>query len=169
MTKRSNVHVYTVHEPPESAAERLDRAESLVFVKEGFSVYAAALTPFWLLANRMWLVLAGYIAIVGGMKLGLWALDIRSQAVGLVTTALHLLVGLEADSLKRWTLDRSGWRMLGSVTGRSIDECERRFFDAWLPEQRIVRPESLGQAAVAYAGAASSRTGWTSRLGLRRD
>ena len=28
--------------------------------------------------------------------------------------------------------------MLGSVSGRTVDECERRFFDGWLPSQPIL-------------------------------
>lgn len=162
------MHVYTVHEPPEGPTDRFDRAESFVFVKDGFNVWAAVFTPLWLLANRMWLVLIAYAATIGGLKFGLDALGMPSQPVGMMTSALHLLIGLEADTLRRWTLDRAGWRMLGSVTGRNIDECERRFFDAWLPEQRIVRPMGLGEAAAAYAGAAVPAAGsWSGRLGLR--
>lgn len=161
------MHVYTVHEPPETPADRFDRAESLVFVREGFSIWAAAFTPFWLLANRMWLILIGYVVTIGGLKVGLDAFGIRSQPIGLMTSVLHLLIGLEADTLRRWTLERAGWRMLGSVTGRNVDECERRFFDAWLPEQRVVRPGGLGEAAAAYASASVPSTGgWTGRMGL---
>src|SRR5688500_11268203 len=42
--------VYTIHEPPDPPADRLDRADSHVFVKEGFTWTAALFTPFWLIA-----------------------------------------------------------------------------------------------------------------------
>ena len=30
--------------------------------------------------------------------------------------------------------------MLGAVSGRTVDECERRFFDGWLSSQPILKP-----------------------------
>ena len=92
---------------------------------------AALFAPLWLLANRMWIVLAGYLAAVVAVRLGVGWLA-GSQSTTLLMIALHLLIGFEADTLRRWTLDRNGWRMVGSVLGRNWAECERRFFDAWL-------------------------------------
>ena len=37
---------FTVHEPPNPPADRVDRAESLVFIKDGFSWAAALLASF---------------------------------------------------------------------------------------------------------------------------
>ena len=65
---------------------------------------------------------------------------LSENTVGLMTFGLNLLIGFEADTLRRWALDRKGWHMLGSVSGRTVDECERRFFDGWLPSQPILRP-----------------------------
>ena len=42
---------FTVHEPPNPPADRIDRAESLVFIKDGFSWIAALFAPLWLLAT----------------------------------------------------------------------------------------------------------------------
>ena len=134
--------VYTVHEPPDPPADRLDRAESHVFVKDGFTWAAAVLTPFWLLANRMWLVLAGYLVAAAVTQVGLrWIAG--EEIATLLMLALHVLIGLEADTLKRWTLDRNGWRMIGSVVGRGASDCERRFLEAWLPGQPYIRAEAL--------------------------
>src|SRR5581483_7531236 len=136
---------YTVYEPPDPPADRLDRAESLEFVKEGFSWAAALLTPFWLAANRMWLVLAGYL---GGM---------------VILQAVHVLIGFEADSLKRWTLERNGWRMVGSAVGRNWAECERRFFEAWLPGEPYIKAEALsaqGGSLPLSGSSAAKPTRW---------
>jgi hypothetical protein len=35
-------------------------------------------------------------------------------------------------------LEQTGWQTLGVVTGKSIAECERRFFESWLPAQPIL-------------------------------
>jgi hypothetical protein len=44
-----------------------------------------------------------------------------------------LIVGFEGNSLRRWQLERKGYVFLASVAGKGFEECERRFFDAWLP------------------------------------
>jgi hypothetical protein len=41
-------------------------------------------------------------------------------------------LGLEASTLERTWLSYRGWTELGTVAGRNLPECERRFFDSWL-------------------------------------
>lgn len=133
---------YTVHEPPNPPSDRIDRAEGLVFVKDGFSWMAALFTPIWLLVYRLWWPLLGYVVLTGVVLQLAARLD--SDWAGLASLALHVLIGLEADSLRRWQLDRRGWRTVGSVTGRTSEECERRFFEMWLPTQPVIVAASGG-------------------------
>jgi hypothetical protein len=70
--------------------------------------------------------------------------------LGLAAFALNILIGFEADTLRRWGLERRGWHTVATVTGANAAECERRFFDSWLPTQPILaagsqsRPPSGG-------------------------
>lgn len=138
--------VFTVHEPPNPPADRAEQAEALEFVRDGFSTYALAFAPLWLAAHRLWLALAGYVFLAGVL---VGALDLAGApalyqrfAIGVV----HLLVALEGDTIRRWTLDRAGWRMIGSATGTTADEAERRFLDAWLAGKSIVPPRQASRA-----------------------
>ena len=106
---------FTVHEPPNPPVDAVDRAESLVFIKDGFSWAAALFAPIWLIAHRLWWALLGFVLLSGSF---------------------------EADPLRRWALERRGWRMLGTVTGKTAAECERRFFETWLPSQPIIAPRT---------------------------
>ena len=133
---------FTVHEPPTPPADRVDRAESLVFIKDGFSWIAALFTPLWLIANRLWWPLLGFVVLSGGFEATKRFAGADQRWVGLAVLALNLMVGFEADALKRWALERRGWRMLGSVTGKTAAECERRFFETWLPNQPIIAPRA---------------------------
>jgi hypothetical protein len=129
------MHTYTVHEPHDGPADRFERGETLVFVRDGFSLTAAVLTPFWMIANGLWLALLAYLVIVIGIELVVWSLGIGQQITSWIMVALHLLVGFENDEIRRWTLGRRGYDQVGSVSGRSLDDCERRFVEAWLQER----------------------------------
>jgi hypothetical protein len=93
------------------------------------------------------------------------------QWLALAFTLLHLLIGFEAGSLRRWTLDRKGWRYVASVTGRSTADCERRFFEEWLPgaplldSGRLTAPASTMNHAGSLPTARPSRSWW--RLGFK--
>lgn len=143
---------YTVHEPPQSPPDRIDRAQSLAFIKDGFSVWAAAFTPFWMMAHKLWLALAIYVAVAVLVEVGLWALGIGQQPAAIILGALHLIVGYEADTIRRWTLDRRGWRMIASVNGRNAEDCERRFFETWLPTQPVIRASALSGSSIVADG-----------------
>ena len=156
--------VYTVHEPPEPPADRLDRAEALMFVKDGFSPMVALLAPLWMAGHGLWLVLVGYLAAVAVLALAFNVMEVAGSWTGLALVALHVALGFEASSLRRWTLERRGWRFLATVAGRSAEECERRFFDDWLPGQPFLDGKRL-QAGAAPFSAPQTRSWW--RLGAK--
>jgi hypothetical protein len=131
---------FTVHEPPNPPADRSERAAGMVFVRDGFSWSAALLTPIWMLAHRLWWPLAAYIAATALLELARESLGLHAGWLTLATVALSLLIGLEAGSLRRWSLDRRGWTQLGAVSGRTAEDCERRFFDAWLAQPPAPAP-----------------------------
>jgi hypothetical protein len=66
------------------------------------------------------------------------ALKLGPQLTGLVFLIVNIYLGFEVSTLKRWMLEQTGWQALGVVTGKSIAECERRFFESWLPGQPII-------------------------------
>ncbi|MEZ5898637.1 MAG: DUF2628 domain-containing protein [Hyphomicrobiaceae bacterium] len=130
---------YTVHEAPNPSADRVDRADELRFVKDGFSWLTAFIPPLGLAAKGLWLPLLAYIIAMTLLGLLLHAIGTAPQWISLAIMAISLYLGFEVSSLERFMLDRAGWRMLGSVTGRNIGECERRFFETWLPDQPVIR------------------------------
>jgi hypothetical protein len=160
------MRTFTVHEPPSPPADRLDRAESLVFVKDGFSWLAALFAPIWLIVHRLWWPLLGYLVLSSLLELMRWSTVVDSDWVTLAGVALHVLIGFEADTLRRWSLDRKGWRVLGSVSGRTTAECERRFFEQWLPAQPAIAP-TLPAARSSGAGPARRTPVIGSLLGVR--
>ncbi|HZP74565.1 MAG TPA: DUF2628 domain-containing protein [Pseudolabrys sp.] len=140
--------VYTVHEPPPRKGEAVAAPERFMFVRDGFYFWAFLLTPLWMLVHRLWLVLVLY---VGGMILlgiGMAVAQMPLGARALVFLLIAILIGIEAASLRRWTLSRRRWKQVGVVVGDDLEAAERRFFAGWVER----RPP---QAPVAAAPAAS--------------
>lgn len=146
------VAAFTVHEPPNPPADRIDRAEALVFVPDGFSWGAALMGPFWLATQQQWVALAAYVAAAAILCWGLTDLGVSEAAVIVSLLAINIWLGFEAPEIKRATLAAEGWRDAGSVSGRDLGECERRFFDGWLAgEPLIARSGTDGTFAPEFA------------------
>jgi hypothetical protein len=124
--------IYTVHEPQQTAEGVEARAESIVFVKEGFTLWGFLLGPFWLLFNRLWLEFVVALVFAGALAAGLVELGLKQQSAGIVYLLLALIIGFEGNDLLQWRLERKGYAFIASVAGRNREDCERRFFDAWL-------------------------------------
>ncbi len=125
--------IYTVHEPQRPVHGVEARADSVVFVKEGFTIWGFLFGPLWLLYNRLWLEFIVALLVAGGVAAGLIEFGLKQQAAGIANLLLALIIGFEGNNLIRWRLQRKGYALIASVAGRNRLECERRFFDAWLP------------------------------------
>ncbi|MDP4003085.1 DUF2628 domain-containing protein [Methylobacterium sp. NEAU K] len=123
---------YTLHLPTDARPGEplgLDRA---VLVSDGFAWSAFAFSVLWFLYHRLWIaaliVLAGFAALAGaGLALGL-----STGAAIVVTLLASWLVGLEASSLRRWTLTGRGWPARDAVVAASPEEAEARALGRWL-------------------------------------
>ena len=124
--------VYTVYQPPLRAAQAAPDPERFVFVRDGFYFWAFIATWLWMAWHRMWLVLlaciGGSVAVEGAAY---YAGPGRGATVA-VGLLIALLIGLEAGTLRRFTLARRGWKNVGVVSGDDLEDAERRFFDAWV-------------------------------------
>ena len=136
------MQTYTVHEPPEPSADRIDRGAELRFVKDGFSWMTAIFPPFGLAMSQLWLPLVAYLVATGIGAVLLSALGMSENAISVAIAAFNVFLGFEHSSLQRWALDRAGYQMLGTVTGKNLDESERRFFEDWLPAQPMIMSDS---------------------------
>ncbi len=106
LRKSETMAVYTVHEPPLKRDETAPDPERFVFVRDGFSFWAFLLAPLWMLRHRLWLVFTCYIIVVIALQVGLRALGASSTVMAVVSLLIALLVGLEAATLRRFTLSR---------------------------------------------------------------
>lgn len=145
------MQTYTVHErrvPPEDLEER---ATDLVFVKEGFAIWAFIAPAIWFLVNGLWRGLLLYLVLSIGLMVALMALNANEQVMGWSALVLNLIFGLEARDIYRAALERRDYVLKGVVSGRNLEECERRFLMEWLPEAKRDRERMAAAAASGYA------------------
>jgi hypothetical protein len=128
--------VYTVHEPPLKRDQTAPDPERFVFVRDGFAFWAFVLGPLWMLRYRLWLVFTCYMVLTIALQVALRMAGAATAVTVTVSFLIALLVGLEAATLRRFTLSRRGWKNVGIVVGDDLDAVERRFFDAWVGSPR---------------------------------
>jgi len=124
--------VYTVHQPPLRATEAAADPQRFVFVRDGFSIWAFLAAGLWMLWHRMWLVLLVYVAVMVGLETALRYAGVNRVILGLVALLISLLVGIEAGTLRRFTLARRGYKNVGVVSAYDLEDAERRFFADWV-------------------------------------
>jgi len=118
---------FVVMAPPEydDVAGDPNQTDRLEFVPDRFSVLAFLFSLIWLLVHRMWLVLLGYLGVT--LVIELLALSVSQEAMGVVAFVIAILFAHEAQALRRWSLERKGWRVVGIVDAAGKDEAELRF------------------------------------------
>lgn len=141
---------YSVHEPSNPSADRVNRAEALQFVKDGFVFPAFVLPPVWLAARGIWLGTLAYLATAGVIGVAAYLFALAPVWPALALLAVHLIVGAEADELHRSQLEARGWATVGHVTGTGALDCERRFYDQWLPASPMTRAALPAAEALAH-------------------
>ena len=150
--------IYAVYEPPLRAHESVPNPERFVFVRDGFSLWAFLLAPFWMLRHRLWLAFVAYVIVALALFVGVRFIADSTALSIVVSILLAVLVGFEAGTLRRFTLSRRGWRNVGIVVGDDLESAERRFFDAWVYKTSVEK---------AHPGPGASPPAWGAPLSRR--
>ncbi|QRM29610.1 DUF2628 domain-containing protein [Microvirga sp. VF16] len=123
----------------------LDESE---LVKDAFSWGAFFFTFLWFFYHRLWLAGIGVLILVFAFG-GLMALlDVHPLAGTVAQLLLQVLIGLEANSLRRWTLARRGLPMVDAVTAEDRDEAETKAFARWLEARPTSLPRSPASTSI---------------------
>jgi len=133
---------YTLHLPRDARPGDPSALDESELVKDAFSWGAFFFTFLWFFVHRLWLaglaVLLLVLAFGGLMAL----LDVHPLAGSVAQLLLQSLIGLEANSLRRWTLSRRGRPAVDAVTAADLDEAEAKAFARWLDAKSAPLPRS---------------------------
>lgn len=139
---------YTLHLPQEArpgASHDLDRAQ---LVPDGFSRAAFAFSVLWFLYHRLWIAAGLVFAGLCATALAGYGLGLSPVAGTVITLLVSLLIGMEASSLRRWTLARNGRPARDAVVAFGADEAEVKAMARWLDPARMP-PVRTGPAFAA--------------------
>ena len=97
-----------------------------------FSWGAFAFTALWFFFHRLWI--AGLLVLVAvvALNVAMSLLDVHPLAAFLAQVLLSWLIGLEANSLRRWTLARRGLPVADVVSASDPDKAETKAFARWI-------------------------------------
>lgn len=135
---------YSVHAPEDGP----DSLEQFLFVKDGFSWPALFVPILWILWHRLWLTLVWYVVFVLVVA---WAVRLlgNDAATGIAVLGA-LLFALEANNMRRHSLETRDWDEVGSSFGKDITEAEARFFaGSSVREPAIDKNAVIARAAYA--------------------
>lgn len=146
---------YTLHlardaRPGDPAA--LDSAE---VVKDAFSWGAFFFTVLWFFFHRLWIAGLGVLLALVVFQGALDVLKVHPAASFAANLLFSTLIGLEANSLRRWTLARNGRPVVDVVTAADRDEAEAKAFARWLertPPARPAAPVRTGRGSEPILG-----------------
>ncbi|KAB0268002.1 DUF2628 domain-containing protein [Microvirga brassicacearum] len=144
---------FTLHLPRDARPGDPGALERAEVVKDAFSWGAFFFTALWFFYHRCWI--AGLLVLIAVVTLnGLMSvLDIYPLAAFVAQVLLCWLIGLEANSLRRWTLTRRGLPAFDVVSAPDQDEAEAKSYARWLartaplprPAGPAVRPRPTGE------------------------
>jgi hypothetical protein len=97
----------------------------VVFIKDRFSIFACLLTPIWCVWHRLWLELLAYIGVA--FIMGFVAFFVGESAAAWIGFAIALLIGLEASSIRGFSLQRKGYQFKGNIVAFDHHEAEWRY------------------------------------------
>ena len=133
---------YTLHVPASAEPGDPEALEEAELVKDGFAWGAFLFTFLWFFWHRLWLAGLAVLVAVIGLPFALQALRVGTGAGFLAELLLSLLIGLEANSLKRWTLRRKK-PAVDVVTASDLEEAEAKVFARWLENTSEPRPSRV--------------------------
>ena len=131
---------YTLHLPRDARPGDPAALEEAELVKDAFSWGAFFFTFLWFFFHRLWLAGLGVLVLVFAFGALMQVLNVHDAAGTLAMLLLQALIGLEANSLRRWTLARHGLRLADVVTAADKDEAEAKAYARWLAPRSVPIP-----------------------------
>src|SRR5829696_289249 len=116
---------YTLHVPAGAEAGDAEALETAELVRDGFAWGAFLFTFVWFFWHRLWLAGIAVLVAVLALPVALRMLGVGGFSTVVAEVLLFGLIGLEANSLKRWSWGRKK-PAVDLVTASDREEAEAK-------------------------------------------
>jgi predicted lipid-binding transport protein (Tim44 family) len=140
---------YTLHVAENATPGDPDALNRAQVVADGFSWTAFFFTALWFFAHRLWIAGLGVLASLVALGALIRVLGVTPGAAFLAYVLVALLVGLEANALRRWTYARRGRPAVEAASAANAAEATVKLYEEWLGA-RAARPVAAATARPAY-------------------
>ncbi|MCG6121883.1 MAG: DUF2628 domain-containing protein [Microvirga sp.] len=147
------MQVYTVHMPASARPGDPAAFDRAVLVRDGFNIWAFLFSALYFARHRHWLAAVGVFVALAGFAVLVNALDLTPWAAFGAHLLASSLVGLEASSLRRWSLQRAGAPAIDLVSGSGYEDAEAKACARWLARSETSSAATHEAAAPAFGPA----------------
>lgn len=130
------MRTYSVFVPPKMAGTLEEDAQSLVFVRHGWSLAALFVPLVWMIVRRLWWVLLAYVIVVVAIQL--LSLAVPELVTTGLSVAVAIIVMVEAGQLRLESMAAKGFREIAVLEARNRNEAEHFFFAQWLADRDAI-------------------------------
>ncbi|MEM6383330.1 MAG: DUF2628 domain-containing protein [Pseudomonadota bacterium] len=130
------MRTYSVFEPKTRPDDPINYADSLVFVRHGWSLAALFIPLIWMAIRRLWWAILGYVLLIVGIQL--LSFTVPELATAALSVALALIIMIEAGQLRLESMALKGYREIAVLQAKNQLEAEQIFFADWLCEKRML-------------------------------
>ncbi|MCB5174757.1 DUF2628 domain-containing protein [Microvirga lenta] len=142
---------FTLHLPRDARPGDPAALEKADLVKDAFSWGAFFFTFLWFFVHRLWLAGLCVLFALVAFNMMLNLLNVHPTASLVAHVLFSALIGLEANSLRRWTLARHGRPTADVVSAADRDEAETKIAARWLERSAAPAPAPARAAAPSPA------------------
>lgn len=117
--------IYTVHINP----SKVNALEKAIFIREGFNFFAFIFGVFWALYHQMWWLAVCLAVVVASFAAAEEFKLLDTITLAILQLAFNLIIGYQANDLRRAALVRSGYVMSDVVVSDNELRAQQRYFD----------------------------------------
>ncbi|MEM1300598.1 MAG: DUF2628 domain-containing protein [Pseudomonadota bacterium] len=107
------------------------KGEEVRFIPDGFSIFALALPPVWVIWHGAWITLIATLVLAGAAAM------YNPLAASPVMYGIGLILAFEGAQIRRWEMRLRGWQEVSVVQAQTVEGAE----ELWLAE--MAAPNSV--------------------------
>jgi len=120
-----SLNTYSIH----IRRHGLNPDHDIKVIRDGFSWMACLFGPVWAIWHRSWWALLALSGAQLAMFALIYGLGLGETASIIISSGVAIALGYLASDIRRWMMDRQGFREAGYIVAKDEDAALLRYFD----------------------------------------